>query len=66
MHRVIFVFWKHRKEKKDSTEQSNGEYLKEYYPNVWIDTQRPIRSTDSSNGRYQKGIAAGAKIDPEE
>ena len=42
-------------------QQINGKYLKEYCPNVWINTQRPIRSADSSNGRYQKGIAASAK-----
>ena len=47
-------------------QQINGKYLKEYYPNVWINTQRPIRLTDSSNRWYQKVVAAGAKIDPEE
>ena len=51
--------------KKDSIEQSNGEYLKEYYPNVWINTGQPICLIDSSNSRYQEGIASGAKINPE-
>ena len=62
---VIFIFWKHLKGKKDSVEQLNGKYLKEYYPNVWINTWQPICSVDSSNSRYQKGIASGAKINPE-
>ena len=53
------------KEKEDSVEQSNGEYLKEYYPNVWINTELPIRSIASSNSRYQEGIAFDAKINLE-
>ena len=46
-------------------QQINGKYLKEYYPNIWINTQWPIRSTDGSNSRCQKGIVASTKIDPE-
>ena len=61
---VILIFWKHWKEKKNLTEQSNGEYLKEYYPNVWISTWQPICLVVSSNSRYQKGIASSAKINP--
>ena len=51
--------------KKDSAEQSNGEYLKEYYPNIWINTGQPICSIDSSNSWYQEGIDSGGKINPE-
>lgn len=50
--------------KKDSTEWLNGEYLKEYYPNVWINTGQPICSIDNSNSRYHEGIAYGAKNKP--
>ena len=45
-------------------QQINGKYLKEYYPNVWINTQLPIRSTNSSDSRYHKGIVASAENRP--
>ena len=38
--------------------------MKEYYPNVWINTGQPICSIDSSNSRYQEGVASGAKNEP--
>ena len=63
--RVIFIFWKRWKGKKDSVEQSNGEYLKEYYPNIWINIGQPICSINKSNSRSQESIASGAKMNPE-
>ena len=51
--------------KKDSAERSNREYLKEYYPNVWINIRQLICSIDSSNSQYQEGIASGVKMNPE-
>ena len=53
------------KKKKDSAEQSDREYLKEYYPNIWINTGQPICSIDSPNGWYHEGIASSAKINLE-
>ena len=60
MHYARGTFWRHWEEKKDSAKQSNGEYLKEYYSNVWIYAWQPIFTAS----RYQKGITSSAKNKP--